>query len=187
MKRAFFAALALSVFVFAAGAPASAIQRPSVVTPDTPYIEAIRKGDLDTIKAELTRGTRIDTRDKLGRPALIVAIMFGERDIAHYLLEQGARPDLKDKSGNSALCYIAQSGNAVLGEALLKAGADPDRTCEERETPIIIAARAGHEELVDLLIEYKADLEASDLTGRTALSLARDRRGRAMKSSSIFS
>lgn len=157
-------------------APAEAYQRPAVVVPDSEFITAVREGRMDDVKAQIAMGTRVDSRGKEGSPALILALLFSQQDVARYLLEQGANPDARDKAGNTALCYATQSGDAEMADALLKAGARPDRSCANRDTPLILAVRAGRASVVNVLIKHGADIEATDLTGRSALSLAQERR-----------
>lgn len=182
MKHLIAAVLTAAGLGLFAAAPAAAFQRPSTVVPDNDFITAVRDGRLEDVRAEMAKGTRVTGRDKEGRPAIIVAILFGQNDIALYLLENGANPDARDREGNTALCYLSQGGNAVMADALLEGGARPDRTCSNRDTPLLVAVRAGHAAVVDTLIRHGADIEASDLTGRTALSLAEERRFRDISS-----
>jgi ankyrin repeat protein len=57
---------------------------------------------------------------------------------------------------------------------LLQKGADPDRYGPDRDAPLLIATRAHHTDVVVALIQHGAYLEESDVTGRTALDLARE-------------
>ncbi|MCE8000180.1 MAG: hypothetical protein HEP70_15085 [Rhodobiaceae bacterium] len=173
---AFFATLL--VFGNTGGAFASGIQQPSVVAPDTPFIEAVRDGDIDALKAALVRGESLDSRDKMGSPALFVALQFSQHDAFYFLLENGARIKAKDRAGDTLLTLLAGTKMVNISAALLEAGADPDRLGADREPAIIIAARAGQAEMVRLLLDWDADYEATDLTGRTALGIAEQRRDR---------
>ena len=84
---------ALFAVILVVGTPvsvsATGIQQPSVVTPDTPFIEAVRDGDIDALKAALVRGESLDARDKLGSPALFVALQFSQHQAFDFLLENG--------------------------------------------------------------------------------------------------
>ena len=176
LVSALFAVLLLvgaSKSVYAAG-----LQQPTVVAPDTPFIEAVRDGDIDALKAALVRGESLDARDKLGSPALFVALQFGQHDAFDFLLENGARIRAKDRAGDTLLTLLAGTKLVHLSAALLEAGADPDRLGASREPALIIAARAGQAEMVRLLLDWDADYEATDLTGRTALGIAEQRRDR---------
>jgi len=168
----------LLVFGASKSASSSGIQQPSVVTPDTPFIEAVRDGDIDALKAALVRGESLDSRDKLGSPALFIALQFGQEETFKFLLENGARIKAKDKAGDTLLTLLAGTKMVHLSALLLEKGADPDRLGANREPAIIIAARAGQADIVRLLLDWDADYEATDLTGRTALGIAEQRRDR---------
>ena len=168
----------LLVFGAVTSASASGIQQPTVVAPDIPLIEAVRDGDIEALNAALVRGESLDSRDKLGSPALFVALQFNQPDVFRFLLENGARIKAKDRAGDTLLTLLAGTKLVHLSAALLEAGADPDRLGASREPAIIIAARAGQAEMVRLLLDWDADYEATDLTGRTALAIAEQRRDR---------
>ncbi len=175
-----FGAVLAALLVLGASRSASAagIQQPTVVAPDTPFIEAVRDGDLEALKAAVVRGQSLDARDKLGSPALFVALQFGQHDVFDFLIEHGARIRAKDRAGDTLLTLLAGTKLVHLSAALLEAGADPDRLGASREPAIIIATRAGQAEMVKLLLDWDADYEATDLTGRTALGIAEQRRDR---------
>ena len=168
----------LLVFGAVTNAAASGIQQPTVVAPDIPLIEAVRDGDIEALNAALVRGESLDSRDKLDSPALFVALQFNQPDVFRFLLENGARIKAKDRAGDTLLTLLAGTKLVHLSAALLEAGADPDRLGASREPAIIIAARAGQAEMVRLLLDWDADYEATDLTGRTALAIAEQRRDR---------
>lgn len=155
---------------------AAGIQQPSVVAPDTPFIEAVRDGDIDELKAALVRGASLDARDKMGSPALFVALQFGQHDAFEFLIENGARVKSKDRAGDTLVTLLAGTRLTHLSALILEAGGDPDRLGANREPAIIIAARAGQADMVQLLLDWDADYDATDLTGRTALAIAEQRR-----------
>lgn len=159
----------------------SAPQTPSVVLPDTPFIEAVRRGDIDAVAGTLVRGQTPNVRDKTGSPALFVALQFNQPDMFRFLIEKGARVKAKDAEGDTLLTYLANTNNVSLAELVLQSGGDPDRFGANGEPPIIIAARAGETEMVRLLLAHDVDFDATDLTGRSALSIARERRNSAIE------
>ncbi len=173
-------ALSLVLLLLGAWTSASAtgIQQPTVVAPDTAFIEAVRDGDMDAIRAAIVRGESIDARDKLGTPALFVALQFGQHEAFTFLVEQGARIKAKNRAGDTLLTLLANTKLVHLSALLLEAGADPDRLGANREPAIIVATRAGQADMVRLLLDWDADYEATDLTGRSALGIAEQRRDR---------
>lgn len=147
-----------------------------MVAPDTPFIEAVRDGDIDELKAALVRGASLDARDRMGSPALFVALQFGQHDAFEFLIENGARIKSKDRAGDTLITLLAGTRLTHLSALILEAGGDPDRLGANREPAIIIAARAGQADMVQLLLDWDADYDATDLTGRTALAIAEQRR-----------
>lgn len=173
--RGICAAIVLAVG-FATNVHAEGIQQPSVVAPDTPFIEAVRDGDIDGLKAALVRGANLDARDKMGSPALFVALQFSQHDAFKFLLENGARIKSKDRAGDTLITLLAGTRLTHLSALILEAGGDPDRLGANREPAIIVATRAGQSDMVRLLLDWDADYDATDLTGRTALAIAVQRR-----------
>ena len=171
-------AFAVAILAIGVSAPvhAEGIQQPSVVAPDSPFIEAVRDGDIDQLKAALVRGASMDARDKMGSPALFVSLQFGQHEVFKFLLDNGARVKSKDRAGDTLVTLLAGTRLTHLAALILEAGADPDRLGANREPAIIIATRAGQAEMVRLLLDRDADYDATDLTGRTALAIAEQRR-----------
>lgn len=151
---------------------------PAVVVPDSPLIEAIRRGNIEEVQAALVRGQSVDARDKTGVPALMVALIFDQKDMFRFLLENGARVTAKDRDGDTVLHLLANSRDVELAELVLEAGADPDRFGANREPPLIMATRSGSLPMVELLLNYDVDYLATDLTGRSALMIAEEGRNR---------
>ena len=178
MKFLGLSALFVVIAVLHATLPVHAVglSRPDVVVPDSPFIEAVRSGDMDEVNAAIVRGQSVDLRDKNGAPAIFVALQFSQTDMFKFLVEQGARVEVKDRQGDTLLSLLAGTKLYEVTSIVLKAGADPDRPGANREPPLIIASRNGDAEMVQLLLDYNADYEATDLTGRTALNIARERR-----------
>jgi|GEM_PF-2436313 len=170
---------AFFVGLFAPAAFATS-QPPGVVVPDSPFIEAVRDGDIDAIAGTLIRGQTPDVRDKSGSPALFVALQYNQPDMFRFLIEKGAKVRAKDRAGNTLLTVLANTRQLSIAELVLQSGADPDRYGANGEPPIIIAARAGQLEMIRLLLAHDVDFDATDLTGRSALSIARERRSQAI-------
>lgn len=154
----------------------AALRQPTIIIPDSAFIEAVRDGDQEEVEAALVRGQAPDARDKVGTPALFVALQFRQMDMFKFLIEKGARIRLKDRNGDTLLAVLADTKYLSLADLILSLGADPDQFGSNGEPPIIIAARAGGLEMIRLLLHYDADYDATDLTGRGALTIAEEGR-----------
>lgn len=163
------AVMLLGVFILS---PVAAF---AVNIPDNPLIDATRKGDVYKMHQATLAGQSVNQTDREFTPALVIAAQGGFYDAVQYLLANGAKADARARDGTTALSHVAFSGRTDIAELLLRAGANPDQVGREQDAPILIATRARNTQIVKLLIQYKADIEATDLTGRTALDMAEER------------
>ena len=76
--------------------------------------------------------------------------------------------------GTTPLSMAATVGRADIAEILLNGGADPNLLGNNRDAPLLIATRARNAAFVEALLRHNADLEETDVTGRTALDLAEE-------------
>jgi ankyrin repeat protein len=134
---------------------------------------AASRGDLETAKALLDKGTRADAsfRDDQRKP-LLIAAGNGDRHMVVLLLEKGADPNRKNDLGDTALMAAARTGNANLIQALLAKNADVAAKDDAGRTALSWAVRSDEVEAAKLLLESGADVNAADKDGRTPLTLA---------------
>eukprot|EP00931_Biecheleriopsis_adriatica_P034999 TRINITY_DN20177_c0_g1_i1.p1 TRINITY_DN20177_c0_g1~~TRINITY_DN20177_c0_g1_i1.p1 ORF type:complete len:694 (-),score=207.22 TRINITY_DN20177_c0_g1_i1:67-1986(-) len=116
--------------------------------------------------------------EQYGDAALMYAAHDGYPQIVQTLLssrELGYRDvvDAADEHGNTALIYAAASGLQQTTSILLKSGADPDTpNHKEGRTPLMEACGAGHQAIATALLAAKANINALDSYGNTALHFA---------------
>lgn len=134
--------------------------------PDAVWFDAVKRGDLDTVKRMVAAGQNLEAKDKasLGQTALGWAAFIGYEDMVDYLIAQGA--DLKATDEGDVYNVLK---SAVLGKnvkivkkvhALLKDSTDlNDQTVEsDGETLLMVAASNNRLEIVEYLISQGADL-----------------------------
>jgi hypothetical protein len=119
-------------------------------------LDAAARGDRARLSALLNRGADPDTRDREGRPALLLATKSGRPDAVRTLLGAGATPDATTRSGWTSLHGAAESGEIEIARALLDAGADPDLRDRDRGTPLDVAEETDHDRLASVLRERDA-------------------------------
>lgn len=85
------------------------------------------------------------------------------------LLDVGADANAPNQSSNSALHYTK---SAAITEILLNHGANINVLNKNHETPLHLASRGGHKEKAIILLKHKADINARDEDGDTALMMA---------------
>jgi ankyrin repeat protein len=128
------------------------------------------------VQVLLSHGADVNARSKFGDPALLLAARGGDAPTLKRLLELGADVNAQDQKGSTALSYVARNGHLDAVNLLLARGATIDgrsRTrplaTQSRRTPLMAAASGGHREIVQVLLDHKADLQARDEDGWSAL------------------
>lgn len=138
-----------------------------------PHVAA-HHGLISTLKAMSLRDpaeVTWDLKDCMGRTALHHAAAQGHSDVVRLLLDHGASIDVEDTQMITPLRTASQKGQTSVVEHLL--ALDENKTSDVAgRTAIHHAARAGHTEVVKILIDKGADLDAQDLRGHSALTLA---------------
>jgi uncharacterized protein len=144
--------------VAAATALLEAGASPNAVLPEgeTILMTAARTGQPALVRLLLERGAAIDAREKwYGETALIWAVAENHPEAAKVLLERGA-----DVNVRSAPLAFARRRN---GQSVLSLGS---------WTPLMYAARQNALDAARVLVGAKADLNATDPDGATALVIA---------------
>src|SRR6185503_10818285 len=131
---------------------------PNAVLPEgeTILMTAARTGQPALLRLLLDRGAAIDAREKwYGETALIWAVAENHADAATLLLERGA-----DVNVRSAPLEFPRRRT---GQSVLSLGS---------WTPLMYAARENAVEAGRALVAARADLDATDPDGATALAIA---------------
>ena len=135
---------------------------PASSAPDAPaggsdLVLAARFGQESTVRLLLDRGVDVNSRDALGRTALITAAAEPGSGVMRLLLERGADLALRDRDGIDALMAAVMKGRMQNVRLLLDAGAALDARSPAGETALMAAIRAGQSEMVDFLLSRGAD------------------------------
>jgi len=125
-------------------------------------LDAARRGNADTVRAEIGRGATVRATDADGTTALHWASYRSDLGIARMLIDAGADASAANRYGVRPLSLASVTGNAALVELLLKAGADPNTAKPDGETALMTAARAGAVDAVKALIAKGANANATE-------------------------
>ena len=117
--------------------------------------QAVADGDVVEVVRILDRGADINTRNKEGETALMVASLEGRGEIVKLLLARGADANIMDSVGATALLYAAVGGSADIMKLLLDRGADPDAKTNDGESALSISLIKGNKAAVDVLQKAK--------------------------------
>jgi ankyrin repeat protein len=139
---------------------------------------AANKGDLETVRRLLDRGADIHSENG---SVLGGAAAYGHVEVVKFLLERGA-----DNSLNAiamALMSACMQGHAATVEALLdnrrKLNASESRFNLfdlKNVTALMLATKLGHLEVMQVLLERGVDVNATDSSGKTAMTYAQERK-----------
>lgn len=128
------------------------------------FNEAVRKGDLDTMRALLDQGARFEEAGNTGSPAIAIAAQAGQKDAVEFLLQRGASIDATE---SSALKAAVRAGNGGMVDYLLSKGAniDPPKTSLNAygkiyETALGAAVSTKNLDMARLLISRGAEVNA---------------------------
>jgi hypothetical protein len=119
-----------------------------------PMVVAVQNGDVKMAELLLSRGARVNGRDKLAGP-LHYAVMTHRMDMLDWLLAKGANVNARDNTGDTPLSLAAKNGEAAMARKLLARGADPALKNEEGLTAIDHARRLGRREMIALLENHR--------------------------------
>ena len=86
--------------------------------------QAVKRGDVRTVRDHLAAGTDPDARDRYGQTGLMLAAYAGHRKVVAALIDAGARLDVVAKFGMSALMMAIVGGQVEVARQLAQAGAD---------------------------------------------------------------
>ncbi|CAF3795485.1 unnamed protein product [Adineta steineri] len=138
----------------------------------TPLMLACQKGYFDIVKYLISKGAKIEFRDRFQRTPLIHACMCGNADIVSYLLYLGANANVFDSSLNTALHYVIAYGWYFCVRILLEAGANINCVNSWQTTCLATGFLKGHYGLCDyLLTDHNADINFRTEDGLTLVML----------------
>ena len=138
---------------------------------ETALMHASGKGDLNLVKALVSRGANINMATENGT-ALTHAIRRRRAHVAEFLLEIGAKLDVEHASTARMLCGASENGHTNLVELLLRGGAKVKLSDSYGDTALNYAIRQGHVNVVELLVKYGAGVGMTNKNGDTALTCA---------------
>ncbi len=140
--------------------------------PDLSLVDAVKRGELPAVKAQLDRQVDVNTAESDGATALHWAVHRDDLTTAKLLIAAGASVQVQNDYGVTPLWLACINGNAAMIEALITAGADPNTTMTEGDTALMNAARSGEVDAVKILLAHGADPNAKERHGQTSLMWA---------------
>lgn len=148
-------------------------RKPQPFTVEQRLLDAVSRGDRQTIERALAHGATVSAKDDLGRSVVLLATLdAGDLELVRWLHAKGAALDEPDVGGRTALSFAAANGRFDIARYLIENGAAVDRADGQRRTPLSHAALGDHRDVVAFLIERGANVNARDQFGDTPLIVA---------------
>jgi ankyrin repeat protein len=145
----------------------------SISAAESPLIDAVKKQDLQTVRALLKQKASINATEADGFTALHWAAQRNDVQLVELLLGAGANAKATTRYNITPLYLAAMNGNAAMIERLLNAGADANGIAEEGQTMLMTAALSGKADAVRLLLTRGAKVDTKEpYRGQTALMWA---------------
>jgi ankyrin repeat protein len=134
---------------------------------DNALAEAVKAGNLQSVRALLKSGADVNARSGDGSTPLLWAAQKSSVEIARVLVTAKAAVDAANDYGVTPLLHASRTGDVAMVELLLRAGANPSRAHPEGETPLMAAARAGSVPAVRLLLARGVDVNTAEAFQKT--------------------
>ena len=117
-------------------------------------INAVRRNNIELVKLLLDHGADINTRDKKGYTALIIATQYKYIVIIRLLLDRGADPNISSVYGDTPLIYASFGGRTDIVRLLLRYGADPNIQNRYGETALDKAVQFEYDDIAELIQDH---------------------------------
>ena len=139
-----------------------------------PVLDAAKRGDVESLKAELRSGADVNAAQGDGFTALHWAAKLGNREVAEILIAAGADIEATTRLGSHMPLHVAAAaGQAAVTEALLKAGAPVAVATNTGARSVHFAAAAGDPATLEVLVAHGADVDSVEPQwGQTPLMFA---------------
>lgn len=116
--------------------------------------------DFENIKSAIEHGADVNTVDKEGWTALIVAVAMPRIDIAEFLIGHGANINVRDNNGEPLLFYAVIEGGTEMTKFLLDKGVDINIKDNLGLTALHKAVFKQNVPMIKFLLEHGADVNA---------------------------
>ena len=146
---------------------------------DTPLHFAAINGLLEATQILLERNADVNSQTNHGSTPLLLASELGHPDVVRLLLDHNADLYLRDSDGDTPLHCAALGGQLEVALLLLKLNVEVNSRNVKGLTPLHLASRGswftkkGSAVVVRLLLDSGANVQARDLSGKTASEVAR--------------
>jgi ankyrin repeat protein len=137
------------------------------------HLSSRKPEGFQVLKQILKLSVNVDSPNRDGHTALMIAVQGGCTSSLRSLLAKKANVELKDPvAGLTALHWAAKCGSDIATAALIEAGSGLETRCHSGLTPLILAACEQKWTCVQVLADSGADLSAKSIDGDALIHFA---------------
>jgi hypothetical protein len=118
--------------------------------------QAVVDGDIDQVKSQLSAGTDVNLKNRMGWTLLHTAIRHRRTEIIQLLLEKGADVNARDSRGRTPLHFAVEASQKELVEQLIAKGAEINVMDSRADNALSLANKSNQTEIADLLKKHGA-------------------------------
>ena len=127
------------------------IQYPDAPKPCPLLFQAIRSGQIDTVKSLIQNGSVVNAKDENGNTPLHWAVWYENLEIVRCLFSNGADIDARNNRNETPLHFSGMNDGVEVAQFLVSQGADTNAQNNGGDEPGIVAFLWDNWELSDTL------------------------------------
>jgi len=147
----------------------SEITNGQLVSFKTPLMEAAGSGNIAAVRLLLQHDADVNASDYYHATAIIDAANNGHPDVVKALIGAGANIDAHQDSGDTPLMRAIFYTSTAIMEFEASLEKTPPKVDHVEVKKVVESINARYQQVVELLLDAKADLEAEDDRGQTAI------------------
>lgn len=155
-----------------------------VQSPNEDLLRAAQLSSPEAVRVAIKSGADPNAKDKMGCPAITLAVRHNRDESVRALLRFGANPNIRDADGRTPIFWCSywprddirdkepEQLRALIAEYLISFKANVNLADSEGVTPLMQAAARRHDVVLDVLLRARASTTITDMAGRNALTWA---------------
>jgi ankyrin repeat protein len=132
-----------------------ALEKKGIPYTQEAFLKEVRAGSREHVELFIKAGMDINTGDKDGSSALMIASEKGDPEMVKLLIQSGADINAHNIDGYTALMYAAYKGNRQIAELLVENKADVNARDKDGWTALRYASIQGQHDIVAILKKAK--------------------------------
>ena len=121
-----------------------------------PLHQAIIDGEIEEVESQISAGTDVNLKNRMGWTLLHTAIRNRQTQIIQLLVDKGADVNARDNRGRTPLHFAVETGQKQVVEQLIAKGAEINVMDGRADNALSLANKNNQTEIADLLKKHGA-------------------------------